>query len=89
MKEICVIPTSPRAEGVLFTFSRPKGLIIASKAEFYAEFENPFLIKIRLGRFSQIDFEMRYPLQDQNSIRDTRDLRIKTKCCKRPNSLSK
>ena len=31
---------SPSAEGFLFTFLRPKGLMVVSKAEFYAEFRN-------------------------------------------------
>ena len=54
--------SSPRARGVLFTFLRPKGLIVPSRAEFYAEFRNAILIKIRLEGFSQFDFEVRYPL---------------------------
>ena len=52
---------SPRAEGVLFTFLRPKGLMVVSKAKFYAEFRNSFFIKIPSPRFSQINFEVRYP----------------------------
>ena len=36
---------SPRAQGVLFTFSRPKGLKVVSSVEISADFENPFLKK--------------------------------------------
>ena len=43
---------SPRAQGVLFTFSRPKGLKVVTSVEISADFENPFLKKICVERFS-------------------------------------
>ena len=45
---------SPRAQGFLFTFSRPKGLKMVSSVEISADFENPFLKKICVERFSKI-----------------------------------
>ena len=41
-----IVTYSPRANRVLFTFLRPKGLNIVSIVEFYDEFENAFLKKI-------------------------------------------
>ena len=52
---------SPRAQGVLFTFSRPKGLKVVSSVEISADFENPFLKKICVERFSEIEFKVGYP----------------------------
>ena len=45
---------NPRAGALLFYISRPKGLMVVSNLEFSADFENPFLKKILLERFSQI-----------------------------------
>ena len=42
-KENIICSYSPRAQGVLFTFSRPKGLKVVSSVEISADFENPFL----------------------------------------------
>ena len=52
---------SPRAQGVLFTFSRPKGLKVVSSVEISADFENPFLKKICVERFSEIELKVGYP----------------------------
>ena len=52
---------SPRARGVLFTFSRPKGLKVVSSVEISADFENPFLKKICVERFSEIELKVGYP----------------------------
>ena len=43
---------SPRARGVLFTLSRPKGLRVGPIVEKCAEFRNPFLKKISTELFS-------------------------------------
>ena len=51
---LLINPCSPRAQGVLFTFSRPKGLKVVSSVEISADFENPFLKKICVERFSEI-----------------------------------
>ena len=55
------ITLSPRAQGVLFTFSRPKGLKVVSSVEISADFENPFLKKICVERFSEIKLKVGYP----------------------------
>ena len=52
---------SPRAQGFLFTFSRPKGLKVVSSVEISADFENPFLKKICVERFSEIELKIGYP----------------------------
>ena len=52
---------SPRAQGFLFTFSRPKGLKVVSSVEISADFENPFLKKICVERFSEIELKVGYP----------------------------
>ena len=52
---------SPRAQGVLFTFSRPKGLKVVSSVEISADFENPFLKNICVERFSEIELKVGYP----------------------------
>ena len=64
---ICVIhyfpdPFSPRARGVLFTLSRPKGLRVGPIVEKCAEFRNPFLKKISTKLFSEIEIKQGYPL---------------------------
>ena len=55
------ITLSPRAQGVLFTFSRPKGLKVVSSVEISADFENPFLKTICVERFSEIKLKVGYP----------------------------
>ena len=52
---------SPRAQGFLFTFSRPKGLKVVSSVEISADFENPFLKQICVERFSEIELKVGYP----------------------------
>ena len=47
---------------VLFTFLGPKGLMVVSNVEIIAEFKNPFLKKILLERFSQIESKEAYRL---------------------------
>ena len=59
LKRQCAL--SPRAQGVLFTFSRPKGLKVVSYVEIYADFENPFLKKICVERVSEIELKIGYP----------------------------
>ena len=56
------ITCSPRARGVLFTLSRPKGLRVGPRVEKCAEFRNPFLKKIPTELFSQIEVKQVYPL---------------------------
>ena len=64
----CPVPTStfratsPRARGVLFTLSRPKGLRVGPIVEKCAEFRNPFLKKISTELFSEIEIKQGYPL---------------------------
>ena len=53
---------SPRARGVLFTLSRPKGLRVGPIVEKCAEFRNPFLKKISTELFSEIEIKQGYPL---------------------------
>ena len=54
--------SSPRARGVLFTLSRPKGLRVGPIVEKCAEFRNPFLKKIPTELFSEIEIKQGYPL---------------------------
>ena len=53
---------SPRARGILFTLSRPKGLRVGPIVEKCAEFRNPFLKKISTELFSEIEIKQGYPL---------------------------
>ena len=52
---------SPRARVFLFTLSRPKGLRVDPIVEKCAEFRNPFLKKIPMELFSQIEIKQGYP----------------------------
>ena len=60
---------SPRTESLLFNFFWPKQMMVVSGVEFYADFKNPFLTKIRFELLTQYSFKVGHPPSKLSLIR--------------------